>query len=65
MIYLGHMTFSKEQQQHARKLFIEKCRQKARGTACNADFGSKQHDKLMVDYEKLKKKAERKFKGDR
>jgi hypothetical protein len=49
------MTFSKEQQQHARKLFIEECRQKALGAACDADFISKQHDKLMGDYEKLKR----------
>jgi hypothetical protein len=51
------MTFSKEQQQHARKLFIEECRQKALGAACDADFISKQHDKLMGDYEKLKREC--------
>ena len=49
------MTFSKEQQQHARKLFIEECGQKAWGAAYNADYDSTQHDKLMADYEKLKK----------
>jgi hypothetical protein len=26
VLWSGHMTFSKEQQQHARKLFIEECR---------------------------------------
>jgi hypothetical protein len=49
------MTFSKEQQRFARKLFINECHQKL-GAACNADFIIKQHDKLVADYEKMKKK---------
>jgi hypothetical protein len=30
-LYCRHMTFSQEQQQHVRKLFIDECRQKAWG----------------------------------
>jgi hypothetical protein len=47
------MTFSKEQQRLARKLFTKECSQKL-GAACNADFVSKQHDKL-TGYKKMKK----------
>src|SRR5215471_15225715 len=50
-----HMTFSEEQQQRARDLFIEECRQNAWGAACNADWIGKQHDELLAQYEKLKK----------
>jgi hypothetical protein len=49
------MTFSNEQQQLARDLFIEECRPKAWGAACNADYVGNQHDKPMADYEKLQK----------
>jgi chromosome segregation ATPase len=49
------MTFSKEQQQHARRSFIEECRQKAWNASCNADYISKHFDKLMAECEKLKK----------
>ena len=49
------MTFSEEQQQRARDLFIEQCRQKAWGAACNADWIGKRHDELLAQYEKLKK----------
>jgi hypothetical protein len=52
------MTFSKEQQQYARKVFVEECRQKAWGAACIADFVSEQHDKLMADYEKRKREED-------
>jgi len=49
------MTFSEEQQQRARDLFIEECRQNDWGAACNADWIGKQHDELLAQYEKLKK----------
>jgi hypothetical protein len=49
------MTFSKEQQQHARKILIEECRQKAWSAACTADHIARQFDRLMAKYEKLKK----------
>jgi hypothetical protein len=48
------MMFSKEQQQLARGLFIKECPRKPAEPACGADFLSKQHNKQMVDYEKLK-----------
>jgi uncharacterized protein YlxW (UPF0749 family) len=49
------MTFSKEQQQHARKVFIEDCRQKAWGAACNAEWLSEKFDEQMAEFEKLQK----------
>jgi hypothetical protein len=49
------MTFTKLQQRAHREVFIEKCRQKAWDAACTADHIAKQFDKLMADYEKLKK----------
>jgi hypothetical protein len=45
------MTFSEEQQQRARDLFIEECRQKAWGAACNADWIGKQQDELLAQFE--------------
>jgi hypothetical protein len=53
------MTFSKEQQQHARKLFMKEWRQEACSASCNADYISKHFDKLMGEYERLKKKIGR------
>jgi hypothetical protein len=42
------MTFSKEQQQHARRLFIEECRRKAWSSNCNAAYIAKRFDELMA-----------------
>jgi hypothetical protein len=49
------MTFTPEQQQQHREDFIEDCRSKAWGAACNADYVGAQHERLMADYEKLQK----------
>jgi hypothetical protein len=49
------MTFSKEQQQHARKLFIEERRQKAWSSNCNAEYIAERFDELMAQHEKMKK----------
>jgi hypothetical protein len=48
-------TFTSGQQDQHRQAFIEDCRQKAWGAACNADYVGVQHDRLMADYEKLQK----------
>ena len=49
------MTFTEERTETAiRDLFIEECRQKAWGAACNADWIGKQMDELMAQYQKLK-----------
>jgi hypothetical protein len=46
-------TFTSRQQEQHRQTFLEDCRQKAWGAACNADYVGVQHDRLMADYEKL------------
>ncbi len=48
------MTFTDDEQKLHRDLFIEECRQKAWGAACNADWIGKQMDELMAQYQKLK-----------
>jgi hypothetical protein len=47
------VTFTSRQQKEHRQTFIDDCRQKAWGAACNADYVGVQHDRLMADYEKL------------
>jgi hypothetical protein len=44
------MTFTAEQQQRHRAAFIDDCRQKAWGAACNANWVGAQLDKLIEDY---------------
>ena len=52
------MTFTEEEQKLHRDLFIEECRQKAWGAACNAEWISKGLDKVMAEYEKLQSQHE-------
>jgi septal ring factor EnvC (AmiA/AmiB activator) len=47
------MTFTEEQQKPHRTAFIEECKQKAWGAACNADWISGQLEKMIADYTKL------------
>ena len=54
--YTSLMTFSKLRQERHREAFIEDRCQKAWGAACNANYVGVQHDKLMADYEKCKRK---------
>jgi hypothetical protein len=58
-ILLAHMTFTPEQQREHRETFIKKCRQKAWGAACNADWIGKQFDNFVEDYGKLKAEDEK------
>jgi hypothetical protein len=43
------MTFTAEQQQRHRAAFIDDCRQKACGAACNANRAGARLDKLIED----------------
>jgi hypothetical protein len=47
------MTFNLEQQQRHREGFIEDCRQKAWGAACNANWIGTEPDKLTADFTKF------------
>src|SRR5690348_7506776 len=47
--------FTPEQQEKHRTAFIEECRQKAWGARCHADWVAKGLDKVLAEYEKLKK----------
>jgi hypothetical protein len=46
-------TFTEEQQQLHRQLFIEECRQKAWSAACHAEWIGKGLEKIAAEYEKL------------
>jgi hypothetical protein len=48
-------TFTDKQQAAHRKAFSEECRQKAWNASCNATYISNHFDKLMEEYEKLKR----------
>jgi hypothetical protein len=47
-------TFTDKQQKAHRAAFIEECKQKAWGAACNADWIGKQVDEMLANYKKLK-----------
>ena len=49
------MTFDQIEQEHHRKAFIEDCRQKAWGAACDADYLSQNLDRILARFEQLKK----------
>ena len=53
------MTFTSEQQKEHRQAFIKDCRQKAWDAACRAEWISRQLDKLIEDYGKLKAEDEK------
>lgn len=48
------MTYTDDEQQEHRAAFIQKCRQKAWGAACEADYIGDQVEKLTIEYTKLK-----------
>jgi hypothetical protein len=44
-------TFTEAQQKEHREAFIHKCRQKASGAACNAEWVGKQLDEMMAQFQ--------------
>jgi chromosome segregation ATPase len=50
---MSEPTFTDEEQQLHRDLFINECRQKAWGARCHADWVAKGLDTIMAEYEKL------------
>jgi multidrug resistance efflux pump len=50
---MAEPTFTDEQQELHRELFIEECRQKAWGARCHADWIANGLDTIMAEYQKL------------